>query len=208
MGTGTGTGQALSQEASGGQKQLSVPAIPQSAVTLFTYTMVFLHVHENYEKHLQRTLDQAINELLGLSMSYFLWFPKEVWGTRYPQCDQWSDTCLTPWRIRPETAPKPARTAVAGCTTYPSKGDSDRERHSNIAEREDKNMTVKQAQEQLPDKLIEGMQIYKFHRVCSLHFYAVSSPQEREQPRQGQGVSHAFAVPSRQKTRPKIRKFV
>lgn len=29
MGTGTGTGQALSQEASGGQKQLSVPAIPQ-----------------------------------------------------------------------------------------------------------------------------------------------------------------------------------
>lgn len=45
----------------------------ESAVTLFTYTMVFLHVHENYEKHLQRTLDQAINELLGLSMSYFLW---------------------------------------------------------------------------------------------------------------------------------------
>lgn len=30
-------------------------------------------VCENYEKHLQRTLDQAINELLGLSMSYFLW---------------------------------------------------------------------------------------------------------------------------------------
>ncbi|XP_040419940.1 uncharacterized protein LOC121073233 isoform X2 [Cygnus olor] len=129
-----------------------------SAVTLFTYTMVFLHVHENYEKHLQRTLDQAINELLGLGMSYFLWFPREVWGTRYPQCDQWSGTCLTPWRIRPETAPKPARTAVAGRTTYPSKGDSDRERHSNIAEREDKNMTVKQAQEQLPDKLIANIQ--------------------------------------------------
>lgn len=81
-------------------------------------------------------------------------------------------------------------------------------------------MTVKQAQEQLPDKLIVGMQIDKLHRVCSLHFVytlftlrcslhcAVSSPQDSEQPRQGQGVSHAFAVPSGQKTRPKIRKFV
>lgn len=24
----------------------------------------------------------------------------------YPQCDQRSDTCSAPWRIRPETAPK------------------------------------------------------------------------------------------------------
>lgn len=69
-------------------------------------------------------------------------------------------------------------------------------------------MTAKQAQKQLPDKLIVGIQIDKLHCVCSLHFCAIFLPQDSEQSRQGQGASHAFGVPSRQKTRPKIRKFV
>lgn len=34
-------------------------------------------------------------------------------------------------------------------------------------------MTVRQTQEHLPGKLIAGMQIYKLHHICSLHFHAV-----------------------------------
>lgn len=72
-------------------------------------------------------------------------------------------------------------------------------------QKEDRNMTVRQTQEHLPGKRIVGIQIYKPHHFCGLHFCAVSLPQERGQPRVGLGTSHAFAAPSRQKPRPEIR---
>lgn len=66
-------------------------------------------------------------------------------------------------------------------------------------------MTVRQTQEHLPGKLIAGMQIYKLHHICSLHFHAVPLPLERGQLRLCQGMSSAFAFPSRQKPKPEIR---
>lgn len=75
------------------------------------------------------------------------------------------------------------------------------ERNTQIVQKEDKPMILKQAWEQVPVKLIACMWIDKLRHVCSLHFHAVSLLQERTQRRQGQGMSHAGAVSSRQKPR-------
>lgn len=75
------------------------------------------------------------------------------------------------------------------------------ERNTQIVQKEDKPMILKQAWEQVPVKLIACTWIDKLHHVCSLHFHAVSLLQERTQRRQGQGMSHADAVSPRQKPR-------